>query len=179
MLPADDETHLRMLDAAELLLRRAGYRRYEVSNYALPGRACLHNTACWRGLDYLGFGPAAASRSSLTRRANRPDLGAYLAAVESGADAPAEHERLDARTDLAERLMFNFRMSSGADLEAFCRRFGPIPRTLKTRWERGLRRLEKAGLLVSRRGRWQTTRSGRDMADTVASEFVDAGGFPH
>jgi len=179
ILPADDDTHLLRLDAAELLLRRAGYRRYEVSNYSLPGRACLHNTACWRGLDYLGFGPAAASRSARARRVNRPDLGAYLAAVESGADAPAGHELLDARTDLAERLMFAFRMSSGADLEVFCRRFGPVPRALRIRWERGLRRLEKAGLLVSRGSRWRTTRSGADMADAVASEFIDAGGFPH
>ena len=171
--PADDSLHLDLLAEAERILGSAGCRRYEISNYALPGMACRHNLACWRGDDYLGFGPAASSRAHRTRRTNKPDLSQYLSAAEAGQDAPADAEELDSRTDLSERFMFTFRLAGGVSVDTFCRRFGPVPPALRRRWERGLRRMENAGLLRCRSGRWQTTRRGRDMADTVASEFID------
>src|SRR5665811_532905 len=37
----------------------AGYRRYEVSNYALPGHESRHNLGYWRGEDYVGLGASA------------------------------------------------------------------------------------------------------------------------
>ena len=43
------------------ILAAHGYRRYEISNYALPGRECRHNTGYWTHVPYLGFGAAAAS----------------------------------------------------------------------------------------------------------------------
>jgi oxygen-independent coproporphyrinogen-3 oxidase len=48
------ETTMSMLEAA-------GYRQYEISNYAKPGHECLHNLAYWHGNDYLGLGPSAFS----------------------------------------------------------------------------------------------------------------------
>ena len=59
----DVETYLAALDTAENILRRAGYTRYEISNYARPGRACRHNLDCWRGKQYLGFAGDAAYQS--------------------------------------------------------------------------------------------------------------------
>jgi len=46
-------------------LQSAGYRRYEVSNFALPGHECRHNQAYWRGEDYLGVGASAVSTVGL------------------------------------------------------------------------------------------------------------------
>ena len=43
------------------ILAAHGYERYEISNYAKPGRRCRHNMGYWTGEKYLGFGPAAAS----------------------------------------------------------------------------------------------------------------------
>jgi oxygen-independent coproporphyrinogen-3 oxidase len=51
--------------AATARLEAAGYRRYEVSNFALPGHECRHNQAYWRGEDYVGIGTSAVSTVSL------------------------------------------------------------------------------------------------------------------
>ena len=42
-------------------LHEAGYRHYEISNFALPGFEARHNSAYWRHVPYAGFGPAAHS----------------------------------------------------------------------------------------------------------------------
>ena len=43
------------------ILAAHGYERYEISNYAKPGRRCRHNMGYWTGEEYLGLGSAAAS----------------------------------------------------------------------------------------------------------------------
>ena len=56
-------------------LAAAGYVHYEVSNFALPGREAIHNSAYWRRLPYVGLGPAAHSfdGSRRTWNAAAPD----------------------------------------------------------------------------------------------------------
>ncbi|MBO6247387.1 MAG: radical SAM family heme chaperone HemW [Bacteroidales bacterium] len=44
-------------------LAEAGYHHYEVSNFALPGREAVHNSAYWRRVPYVGLGPGAHSFS--------------------------------------------------------------------------------------------------------------------
>lgn len=46
-------------------LGEAGYRHYEISNFALPGREAVHNSAYWRRVPYVGLGPGAHSLSPL------------------------------------------------------------------------------------------------------------------
>ena len=59
-------------------LAAAGYVHYEVSNFALPGREAVHNSAYWRRLPYVGLGPAAHSFDGLRRTWNAaaPDWNA-------------------------------------------------------------------------------------------------------
>ena len=48
----------------ELVCRRlaeAGYRHYEISNWALPGHEAVHNSAYWTRHPYAGLGPGAHS----------------------------------------------------------------------------------------------------------------------
>lgn len=43
------------------VLRKAGYRHYEISNWAIPGHEAKHNSAYWSRLPYVGLGPGAHS----------------------------------------------------------------------------------------------------------------------
>jgi oxygen-independent coproporphyrinogen-3 oxidase len=94
-----------------------GYEHYEISNAALPGHAARHNTAYWGGREYVGLGPGAHSLEGQARRANRADLGSYMAALTSGQEPPAQRQRLTAAERRRERVLLGLRRRCGVDLE--------------------------------------------------------------
>jgi oxygen-independent coproporphyrinogen-3 oxidase len=90
-------------------LEAAGYHRYEVSNFALPGHECRHNQAYWRGEDYLGIGAAAVSTAGGQRRTNPRSVRDYLAGC------PPRIEVLSPATRLWEKAMLGLRTSEGVE----------------------------------------------------------------
>ena len=56
------------------VLEEAGYEQYEISNYAHPGFASVHNRAYWLGKDFLGIGPSAFSTVGMQRWQNVCDI---------------------------------------------------------------------------------------------------------
>ncbi len=90
-------------------LEAAGYHRYEVSNFALPGHECRHNQAYWRGEDYLGIGAAAVSTVGGERRTNPRSVRDYLAG------RPPQIEVLSPATRLWEKAMLGLRTSEGVE----------------------------------------------------------------
>jgi len=131
----DPDVQAARMERAASALEGAGYARYEVASYALPGRECRHNEAYWTGVPYLGLGCGAASmvdRAGYEQlRANvcpqLPTLDAGVARVrlvvegdrQEVADAPLLGERhfsldlLSEREAVAEDLMLGMRMTSG------------------------------------------------------------------
>jgi oxygen-independent coproporphyrinogen-3 oxidase len=75
----------------------------------------------------VGIGPAAASYLGGERRVNRPDVDAYMHALEAGAEPPYEGERLEPPEAMAEALMLGLRLTEGVDRSAFARRYGKDP----------------------------------------------------
>jgi oxygen-independent coproporphyrinogen III oxidase len=105
-------------------LTQAGLEHYEISNFARPGRACLHNLTYWRNEPYLGVGPAAASYLDGVRRTNCSDLAAWMQAVEGGLTPPGHAEKLEGREAMAETAMLGLRLTQGISLQGFTDRFG-------------------------------------------------------
>ena len=76
-LPTEDDTY-KMLKLTQRVLAKAGYERYEISNYAKPGYACRHNVGYWTRENYLGLGLGAASLIDNVRYSNTRELYEYI-----------------------------------------------------------------------------------------------------
>lgn len=161
-IPAPDETlQNEMEDVAENILGRAGFTRYEISNYCRPGFASRHNQLHWTGGDYLGLGPSAQSYVAARRFGNVSDLRAYNASLRTGTLPVTESEHLTTADDACERLVFGLRLTGGISLrETGVLRFSGL--TGKVNELIGDAILERNGERV------RFTRKGRRYADTVA-----------
>ena len=103
-------------------LSKLGYEWYEVSNFALPGHRCCHNSAVWRGRDYLGIGPAAVGTVAGVRQRDLPDLEAYLDAWSAAASRLASRRRSPSATRARERLLLAARTGERLPLAVARRR---------------------------------------------------------
>jgi oxygen-independent coproporphyrinogen-3 oxidase len=111
-----------LFEQASRFLEKRGFTHYEISNFALTGHESLHNLNYWRGGEYLGLGPAAASHLQGKRFNNRPDLHAYL---RDPAGLTEGVEELGAPEKAAEEAMLRLRLlSEGLDTDGLARRFG-------------------------------------------------------
>ncbi len=168
-----DEEQLDRLHEAQDFLSRQGYERYEISNFARSGFACLHNLACWRGREYLGIGCAASSHVAGRRWTNAPDIAAYLAAVEAGRPPPrSEDESFSPAARALERLIFGLRMAEGVNLEEIARSLGDRGIAMASEWQQRLTALAGQGLVTDHAGRWFLKEHGCDLADLVARELM-------
>ena len=129
----DDNVWIIAADHLEI----SGYRRYEVSNFALSGHQSKHNTRYWKLLPYIGTGPGGVStlhdKSGLFRIANVPDLDKYM--ENTGLLCGAETEEIAGKSYIFEYLMMGFRMTAGIRKSDFRSTFGMeitevIPETL-------------------------------------------------
>lgn len=74
----DEETERRMYEITDDILRKAGYHRYEISNYAKAGKECVHNKVYWQRGNYLGLGIGSASLIQNVRFHNMTDISSYV-----------------------------------------------------------------------------------------------------
>ncbi len=125
----DDEQDRRMYHMAKRVLKDAGYERYEISNFAAPGRECAHNNVYWTGGDYLGLGLGASSYLRGIRFANTSDMEKYIAGAASGADIfdsvgfHVQIEKLTKENRIEEFMFLGLRRSVGVSRREFKKRF--------------------------------------------------------
>jgi oxygen-independent coproporphyrinogen-3 oxidase len=147
-------------EVAMAMLEAAGYEHYEISNYARPGFASVHNRAYWLGEDYLGIGPSAVSTLGKQRWQNVSDYRSYIDRVLSGQSPVGSSEDLTIEMKRMERIALSLRTRDGvsaSDLKHFA------PQTNE---------LIALGLLREAKGIFVLTRRGKALADSVAEAFV-------
>jgi len=171
----DDEAQAAMGDAVRAELRRAGYARYEISNYARPGYEAVHNTLYWRGLEYAavgcgacGFRRASGGRAVAHRWMNDRSPERYLERVEQTGLGEARSEDLDADAHLRERLFTGLRLASGLDLDALEADLG-VP--VRSRFASQIDRLRQERLAELDGATLRLTDAGLDLHSEVALRF--------
>jgi len=166
----DEDQQMEALAMAEETLTRQGYTRYEISNYALNGYECQHNLGIWRGNDYLGLGPAAASRINNHRMENNSDLEAYEQHLSHFSPPPRNTELLTAEDDGVERSLFALRLHEGFS-PAECGTHFSVPAAKVYQWEQSLKNLAYTGAVEQGGKAWRLTRRGREICDHVIREL--------
>jgi oxygen-independent coproporphyrinogen-3 oxidase len=167
----DTEHEARLYETTWARLETAGYAQYEVSNFARPGHACLHNLNTWRMHEWIGLGPSAASQHAGWRGGNVANLEQWLAGVARGERLTEDRVALTPALLAEDSLIFGVRMNAGVDLATLKKRFPDAP-WVKVREEAA--RLVEAGLAEQSRDNLRLTPRGRLLADSVGTTFMDA-----
>ncbi len=123
----DEEAAADMQERIEARLLEAGYRHYETSAFAQPGRHCRHNLNYWLFGDYLGIGAGAHAKLSLhdkiLRQARVRHPQDYLR--KAGSPDVISEERTLRRHELPFEFMMNaLRLTEGFDSCLFQERTG-------------------------------------------------------
>jgi oxygen-independent coproporphyrinogen-3 oxidase len=114
LAPTDDDDQAAKYELADELLGRAGYRWYEVSNWArAPEFVSRHNLAYWKGHHWWGFGPGAHSHIGGVRWWNVRHPRAYAERMAAGSSPAQAREVLDASTRHLERVLLEVRLADG------------------------------------------------------------------
>ncbi len=166
-------------------LADAGYRQYEISNWARPGRECRHNLVYWRNGEWLGLGPGAHSHWAGFRFANVYSPRRYIDLLSGvpnhgGSDATpaavigslghlAFVEPQPEALRLADTAILALRLNEGLDIRGFEKRFD---RRVEDVYGQPIAEMVAAGLLERADGRLYLTPRGRLLANEVFSRLL-------
>ena len=168
VLPCED-LQADMDDLALDLLEPAGFYRYEVSNWSLPGRECQHNLLYWTEAPYLGLGCGAVSYLDGWRNERIKAPAYYERALAAGKSPVTYVERRGMDGAVKDALMMGLRIAEGVDGSELCHRF---PGLSITHLEQFFERLP-ANWWVREGNRFRLTRKGWDFHSEVVMELMN------
>ncbi|HEX3244987.1 MAG TPA: radical SAM family heme chaperone HemW [Chloroflexota bacterium] len=168
-LPADEQTEVQYRDTMQRLAE-AGYEHYEISNWALPGRASRHNLTYWLDQPYLAFGSGAAGSYNGRRWKNHPSPDRYMDTIkDDGQPAHIEDETMDEETRLADFVSLQLRLREGLSRSQFQCRFG---RSIDDVLGAELRALQSDGVLEEEGDRLRVTRDWVFVTNEVLARLL-------
>jgi oxygen-independent coproporphyrinogen III oxidase len=187
LLPEPDpDLAAEMYEWASERLELAGYRQYEISNWARHSdqgdwMLCRHNLQYWRGLPYLGFGAGAHGYAAGVRTANVLSPAAYIqrcleteTRVFPRSPATVNVNIVNREDEMGETMMMGLRLTEeGVADEAFFQRFGVH---LEEQYSAQIQKYIRFGLLEwsgeQNNRRLHLTPRGRLLGNQVFQEFI-------
>jgi len=167
-LPPEEEV-MAMMAAIDSAIAASPLQRYEISNYAVPGRESRHNCNYWENGAYLGLGPGAVSSMGGARRSTVADLAEYCRLAEAGQSVWLEEEWLDQEAAFRETVVMGLRMLAGVSVNRLRQRFGL---DLAAYYGSTLDRLIDQGLLILQGDQLRLSPQGLPLANRVMAELV-------
>ena len=160
----DDETEADMYEAAAEYLEANGYHQYEISNFCLPEKESLHNSAYWNYEDFYGISCGASGKENHARYDHTRSLQAYIR-------NPLECEIivLSKADEKFETVMMGLRLKKGMDEKRYEACFGE---TVRDTYGDVIRKLEASGMLQEKDGYLRCTRKGYPLLNEILIEFL-------
>jgi oxygen-independent coproporphyrinogen III oxidase len=168
-LPSE-ETIVAMTEMITQKTANRGFKRYEISNFSLPGHRCRHNEAYWRHKPYIGLGPAAHSYLPPRRFSNSNSLAEHIVKLH-GRELPTGFSEILDTAALSREMMFlGLRTDQGVNESDFYLRTGRdfassarLP---------ALAGFVGKGMMEHSPPYWRLTNKGMLFADAIARELL-------
>ncbi|MGG4092717.1 radical SAM family heme chaperone HemW [Paenibacillus lautus] len=164
----DEEDELNMYLLLMERMQAAGYKQYEISNFAKPGFESRHNMTYWRNEDYYGLGAGAHGYVGRQRHVNIKGVNPYNEAANQGLPRLESFEvsREEAMEDF---LMVGLRVLDGVSRSRFRQQFGT---SMEEVFAGPLNKMVSAGLLDSTEDGYKLSSKGILFGNDVFAEFI-------
>jgi putative oxygen-independent coproporphyrinogen III oxidase len=173
LTPPGDDTLADQYEFADRVLGRLGFKRYEISNWSLPGRRCRHNGIYWGRGDYVGVGAGAHSHAGGVRWSKIIDPRRYAEALAEGGDAVDFREVLTRDQRLLEDVMLGLRTDRGLDLDRLASAYGVETGRLAAAAALA-QRLVGEGRVVKKGNNLTLSARGALLHEAISAEFAVA-----
>ena len=150
-------------------LSEAGYRQYEISNFAKPGFQSRHNLRYWMMKPYLGFGPGAHSDFGGRRYSFVRDLDRYIEGVLHAGTVIDQSEMIPQRERSGEYLMLYLRTTRGIEEWEYRRNYFMNFDVLESK----LAEFEHRGWATRAGTRWRLTPKGFLISNQFIVELME------
>lgn len=152
----DEEAAAALYRLSAEITAAAGYRQYEISNYALSGFECRHNLGYWHGDDYVGVGNGAVGRLHYQNKL-------FSTTFHRQAEEILPSERAE------ELLLMGLRLDEGINKARFAENCGlPLEKVLNLK---RLHAMEQSGLLIDTPEILAVTEQGKLLLDYVIEQI--------
>ncbi|XUX01003.1 MAG: radical SAM family heme chaperone HemW [Dehalogenimonas sp.] len=156
-------------EIASRKLMEAGYRHYEISNWARSGFESRHNTVYWQRGQYLGIGVAAHSFLDGSRFSNTVNLDEYFMKIKKGQLPREDLEPISPELALSETIFLGLRLEEGISMSDIGHQFSI---DLSSRFAAEIAELSGLGLVEVSADRLKLTTRGRLLGNEVFLRFL-------
>lgn len=167
-LPSDDNC-ADMYDFCVDFLKKQGYERYEISNFAKNEKISRHNTKYWLLEDYIGLGAGAHSCFKGRRFAKISNIRDYINEINRGSYAIAIDEKISESEKMSEFVFLGLRLARGIEENRFFDMFG---KNIFDVFEKPLKKYINQGIIKKENGRIFIKPEFLYVSNTILSDFV-------
>lgn len=165
----DEDEEYEMKTYLESVLDKNGFKRYEISNFALDGFYSKHNLNYWNQGQYLGIGAAASSFLAGTRYTNIKNIEKYIENIFNNKNVIIESEDLDKLDLMKEYVILQLRLENGLNIQKFKKRFEC---DISNIFGKELNDLINNGLIEKNEENIILTKRGKEVANIVWEQFI-------
>lgn len=163
-----EEENIKQFATLRKELQKAGYRHYEISNFALPGYESRHNGNYWNDTPYTGCGAGAHSYNGLSRGWNISDVASYIKGVNEGCGF-FEVESLTPYERYNDTVLTRLRTVEGIPVDWVKERFGD---DMASYMAKAASRHFACGNLTEKNGCFRLTEKGIFVSDSVMRDLI-------